>query len=120
MKIIKNTCFGGFGLSDKACEWLIENKGWKVTEYEKDGNTLKDAEAELIVSTSSLGGKYWTKENRDELRVNKDVIECVETLGEKANGQCAKLKVVEIPDDVEWYIGDYDGIETIHEVHNKW
>ena len=26
----------------------------------------------------------------------------------------------EIPDDVEWEIDDYDGIETIHEVHRSW
>ena len=120
MKIIKNACYGGFGLSDKACEWLIENKGWKVTEYEKDGNTLKDAEAELILAENSFFNKYLIRGTHDELRVNKDVIECVETLGEKANGQFASLKIEEIPDDVEWYIDDYDGIETIHEVHDKW
>ena len=44
------------------------------------------------------------------------LVSVVETLGsEKASGEYAELKVVEIPDDVgEWYITDYDGNETIH------
>jgi len=32
-KIIINKCYGGFGLSDEAYEWLMKNKGWRVTEY---------------------------------------------------------------------------------------
>ena len=45
------------------------------------------------------------------------LVSVVETLGsEKASGEYAELKVVEIPDGVEdWYITDYDGNETIHE-----
>jgi hypothetical protein len=32
----------------------------------------------------------------------------------------AELKVVESPDDVEWEIEEYDGIEWIAEVHRTW
>lgn len=56
----------------------------------------------------------------DMERTDPRLVECVETLGDKANGSCAKLEVVEIPDDVNWYISDYDGIETIEEVHRSW
>lgn len=55
-----------------------------------------------------------------ENRTNEKLIECVEALGDKANGDCAKLSIVEIPDDIEYYIGDYDGIETVHEEHRSW
>ena len=53
-------------------------------------------------------------------RSDSKLIKVVEELGEKANGYCADLKVVEIPDDVEWVIEDYDGIESIHEKHRVW
>ena len=54
------------------------------------------------------------------MRTDKKLVECVETLGEKADGYCAELKVVEIPDDVNWEIDEYDGLESIHEVHRVW
>ena len=53
-------------------------------------------------------------------RTNPDLVKCVEELGKKANGEHALLKVVEIPDDVKWYIHNYDGDETIEEVHRSW
>ena len=91
MKVVINRCFGGFGLSEKAYEFLG---------LEWDG----------------FGYKY----NGDYFRTDAKLVECVETLGEEANGRYAELKVVEIPDDVEWEIDYYDGVETIHEVHRSW
>jgi hypothetical protein len=41
-------------------------------------------------------------------------------MGEMVNGRFSNLKIVEIPDDVEWQIDDYDGMETIHEKHRMW
>ena len=55
-----------------------------------------------------------------ENRINPKLIECIEMLGEKANGNYASLKVVDIPDDVNWTISEYDGKETIEEVHRVW
>lgn len=57
----------------------------------------------------------------DEDRSNPALVECVEALGEKDNGDYAALKVVEIPDDVEWEIAEYDGgLEYVAEKHRKW
>lgn len=56
--------------------------------------------------------------NKD--RTNPELVEAVEMLGGKANGEHAKLKVVEIPDDAEWEIDEYDGLESISEVHRVW
>ena len=40
------------------------------------------------------------------------LIECIETLGKKANGSCADIAIKEI--DSNWYrIQEYDGIEWI-------
>ena len=44
----------------------------------------------------------------------------VERWGDKANGPCASLKVVEIPDGVKWTIEDYDGCEHVAEEHRTW
>jgi hypothetical protein len=52
-------------------------------------------------------------------RTNPDLVRCVETLGSASSGTYANLKVVEIPDDVEWQIEEYDGAESIHEVHRS-
>ena len=48
------------------------------------------------------------------------LVTIVEELGEDSWGYCAELKVVEIPDGIEWEIGEYDGIEWIAEAHRKW
>lgn len=53
-------------------------------------------------------------------REDARLVECVETLGSKACGLFAELKVIEIPDDVEYTIEHYGGIESVHEVHRVW
>jgi hypothetical protein len=90
MKIVINNCWGGFGLSDQAVEMYRELSG---------------------------------KEDFSEFTMERDdpiLIQVVETLGEDADGRYSELKVVEIPDDVDWYIHDYDGMETIRESHRSW
>ena len=48
-------------------------------------------------------------------------VDAVENLGSLiASGDMAELEVIEIPDGIECYIEDYDGMETIHEVHRSW
>ena len=53
-------------------------------------------------------------------RTDPDLIAVVEKLGEEADGSCAELKVVEIPDNIEWTIEEYDGQEWVAEVHETW
>lgn len=53
-------------------------------------------------------------------RSNPALVKCVEALGDKASGCFAELKVVEIPDDVEWEIDEYDGVEWVAEKHRTW
>ena len=33
---------------------------------------------------------------------------------------CAELRVIKIPDDVKWYIDEYDGMEWVAEIHRTW
>lgn len=140
MKVIINECFGGFGLSDAAYERLIE-LGIPVRPYieqkrnpetglyekvpENEGRIIFDrtlTPAQKLCDARSIEfmGRYWTAVDDDQLRVDPLVIQVVEELGAKANGACAKLRVIEIPDGIEWNVDEYDGYEHIAEAHRTW
>lgn len=97
-KVILNKCYGGFGISRKAYELYAKKKGLKISDDEKDKRPPIDY-------------RY---------REDKTLIEVVEELGEEANGRYADLKIVEIPDDLNYTIDDYDGIETLHQKVQEW
>ena len=90
MKVVINSCYGGFGLSDKALDMYkqLSNKS-EVYSFELD-------------------------------RTDPILIQVVEALGAEADGRFAKLRIIEIPDDIEWEITEYDGSESVEEVHRKW
>jgi len=54
------------------------------------------------------------------MRDDKNLVKCVEELGESADGACADLEVVDIPDGVKWSIQQHDGKEWIVEKHRTW
>lgn len=56
------------------------------------------------------------KVSRDDLRL----VHVVEELGDDSWGNAAELVIVEIPDDVEWIIQEYDGVEWVAEKHRTW
>jgi len=74
----------------------------------------KEAYAFLGLEWDDYGFKY------NEDRTNPKLVECVEKLGENASGSHARLRVVEVPDDIEWKISDYDGQEKVEEKHRSW
>ena len=90
MKIIINTCFGGFGVS---CIGKIEyeSRSGRVLEFDWD---ISRTDPILVGMVEEDSGLY--------------------------SGSYASLKVVEIPDDVDWEIADYDGREHIAEKHRSW
>lgn len=57
---------------------------------------------------------------RPDDRTDPLLIQVIEELGEKADGCCAKIKIVEIPDGTNYVIEEYDGRESIHEAHQSW
>jgi len=66
-------------------------------------------------------GIPWNGYGNPELsRDDPKLVACVEKLGNKAWGKYAELSVVNIPDDVEWTIEEYDGTEWVAEVHRTW
>lgn len=124
MKIVINKCYGGFSLSHKANLWLYENgldlPDFKMTleEYYGVGNVPEEL-CESTFRTPSPCKKYILCGN-DIPRDNALLVKCVEELGIEAGGSFAELEVVEIPDNVEWEIDDYDGMETVEEKHRTW
>ena len=95
MKIVINDCYGGFGLSKEAYDFM-------------------GIECERFTSLVYYSKTY--EPSRDDPKL----VECDETLGKRASGTFANLKVVEIPDGIEWEIEDYDGMETVVEKHRRW
>lgn len=75
-----------------------------------------DLSDKAVAMFKALGGEKLHCCERD----NPILVKVVETLGEEANTEYSSLKIVEIPDDVDYYIDDYDGMETIEECHRSW
>jgi len=91
MKVVINNCYGGFSLSEAGIARYLELKGIEWPN----------------------AGFY----DRDIPRDDTFLIRVVEELGDAANGACADLKIVEIPDGVDWEIEEYDGNEWVAEKH---
>jgi hypothetical protein len=53
-------------------------------------------------------------------RTDAFLVAAVEALQDGAGGECAKLRVVEIPDGTDYEIEEYDGNEHIAEKHRTW
>jgi len=105
-KIVYNACYGGFSLSDEAIEMYLDLKGLKYTK------------------TPDRWGSHYTVEgdshfyNRDIDRADPVLAQVVETLGEKADGDCAKLEIEDIPAGTLYRITEYDGYESVETQYN--
>lgn len=111
-KVAINVCFGGFSLSDAAFELLLNLKQIRF-EKRSDGYYY-DPDSDAFIS------QYSFYDDCAEQRSDVDLIKVIETLGPAANGSCASLAIVDIPDDVDYTIEEYDGFEHVAEVHRKW
>ena len=47
-------------------------------------------------------------------------MQIVQELGKKADGKYSELRIVEVPDEVDWQIDEYDGQEWVAEKHRTW
>jgi hypothetical protein len=129
MKVVINKCYGGFGLSFEAVKLYFKKKGWTffaadrwagesgyvdisdvggtniLIYYFKNHIPDMSNSANLTVAESNarfeLAGHWYCG---DVDRSDPDLVAVVEELGYAANDRFSKLSVVEIPDDVEYYI----------------
>jgi len=137
MKVAISKGIGGFYLSQKALQWLIDNKGWTTHAY-TDGVGVNAYPVTSIHDYHLETGEYtkYAKYNKryaadhdsytdktSEFRSHPDVIEVIETLGDEVNEDTEYLNIViiEVPDDVKWYIDEGDsGSEWVAECHRTW
>ena len=106
MKVVINREFGGFSLSVAAVQRYAEIIGLDI-KYE-------DASRSWVYSDGNIFEDY------DIPRNDPALVRVVEEMGEAASDRYSLLKVIEIPDNVEWQIEEYDGMEHVAEVHRTW
>lgn len=58
--------------------------------------------------------------SRPDDRSDPKLIQVIEELGSEASGPCAQIEIVDIPDDIDWQIEEYDGMERVSEKHRTW
>ena len=94
MKMILNSCYGGFSIAGPLKEW----------EDQKNAGLDPDTDWE----------KWYSLEDCQN-RMNPEAIAILEEYGAEAcSGVYADLEVVEIPDTVtDWEINYYDGVESV-------
>lgn len=102
MKVLINSCYGGFGYSAKAIKMYLDAKGIKYT-------------GELVDTYSSV-----TLENGEKFssyNISHDdptMIQIFEEIGsEECSGAHSKLRCIEIPAGCQYEITEYDGWESI-------
>lgn len=130
IKVVINRCYGGFGLSNKALLELIKKNSEYIEKTQcNNDNKFIDYNDEykqhkfmniLYKDNISYYLNLYKKYSKD-FRTNKDLIEIIEFLGEKeSSSRYANLKIIEIPDEVNWEIEEYDGYEKVTEIHKLW
>ena len=111
-KIVINTSYERFCVSHKAFLRLRELGQQEALQEPNHGVYWPEAAGPREPSLNQCGVLI----PRDD----EKLIRVVEELREEANGHCAQLKIVSIPDDVKWQIAKADGTEHVSEVHRTW
>ena len=117
MKVILNKCFGGFGLSKKAHRLYAEKRGWHFGVYHDRFGFEQYRTDGKITGEPDDRHFFWLERS---YRDDPTLVEVVEELGDEANGDYADLVVVDIPDDMDYVVDDYDGVETLRPRTPTW
>ena len=132
MKIVINKRYGGFRLSHEAIIEYARIKGITLYAYVDDRSKGADGyrpyNSEIDKNPFCIhyytSDKDFSNDNyfdaSDIDRSDSTLVEVVKKMGDRASGKYSGLEVVEIPDDVKWQIGEYDGMEWVEEQHRTW
>ena len=141
-KVILNKCFGGFDVSPKAYQLYAMYKGYSHLYKYQPTSPLNNATYKLVdlfdehllhfyvtkyfgkeFSKNDISKEDWDKHIlylNDNNREDDILIKVVEELGDEASSRFGQLVVVQIPDDLDYIIDNYDGIETLHARVETW
>ena len=111
-KIVINGSYGGFYVSHTAFLRLRE-LGQSDALREPDAGAYWPIAATPQEPSLNRCGTFIPRDDQA-------LVQVVEELGSVANGHCAELKIIEVPDDVKWEIEKSGGIEHISEAHRTW
>jgi hypothetical protein len=100
-KVVYNACYGGFGLSRKAAERLLE---LGVEEMDQE---IKDIESAHL---RGLGDIYNIP--NDFSRHDSRLVQVIEEMGSAASGSYAKLQIAKVKGK-KYIIEEYDGYESV-------
>ena len=142
MKVVINNCYGGFSLSKEGyvryCElaglpcFIDEDKKWSslgiftcwlLPEAERVESKEGESFYSMSMEERTAYNRAYSEQTlscRDLERNDPYLVQLVEENAELYSGSHAELKVVEIPDGVEFTIEEYDGNEHVAEAHRTW
>ena len=95
-KVAINRCYGGFSLSEKAFEMLLDRKGVK---YEKVKGKYFNLTGHDYYHEGHAGddSQYIAEYEYRRDRADTDLIAVIEELGEAVNDSYSRLKVIDVP-----------------------
>ena len=96
-KIVINSCFGGFGVSEQGAKWLLAN----------------GASPEKV----TINDYGWVYVTCDLERHHPLLVQMVEALGDKASGPHASLRIHTMAQPL-YRVNEYDGAESVEEPHH--
>ena len=138
-KIVINSCYGGFSISEQAVLAYAARKGltvykdgerWAASYWTippEDPGRISFAKSQLNWRAISLAERARANEfysthtisTRPEDRTDPDLIAVIEELGTKAaSGANAELEIIEIPPGTLYRITEYDGYESLETQEN--
>lgn len=129
MKVIIGPSICGFSLNKSVVRELFNrhpelfDEPFSPEDFRLPGESDEKVEENYWGSVLHEDKLYFLKDSENAVRCNLWLIEQLETRGSaQVIGRFGdSLKVVQIPDDIEWYLYEYeDGSEAIHEKHGIW
>lgn len=140
MQVLINRCYGGFNISGQVLFELIENKSelikvhkfneWFTSTHEYETDAYKEFKPDWLINSweniiinNITKLVYRLNEGDDPIkfRSNKELINIFNKLGkEKFSGPFADIQLIDIPDNIEVKLSEYDGVEWIAEKHRTW
>ena len=133
MKVVINKGFHQFCLSLEALQKMFGNvyiyqHDWLLDLYFRQDSWLdrRNKSNIFIYSIHDYGKETLRIDDKHKIyfetmdRSLDKLVSVVEEMGQKAGAYGTDLKIVEIPDDVNWEIEEFDGQERIREVGRIW